>query len=97
VPKGNILTIKGAQWGVKGQKALASFELDPSTNPKTIDLKSLQKDDGSKGEVSEGIYKIDGDTFVTCLYFGQGVKQRPLEFVTKAGSKLIIYGWKRAK
>jgi uncharacterized protein (TIGR03067 family) len=74
-----ILEIKGAKWIFTGAEKGEFVAIDPTTDPKCYDLKSVEK--GRKGQVDEGIYKVDGDTLTVC--FNQGKqKQRPIAFET---------------
>jgi len=87
------LTIKGDQWTVTTLKggARATFKIDPSKNPKTIDLTfELNK----KGTPSRGIYKLEGDTLILCRAAGD--RERPKEFKTTEEAGILVV-WKRAK
>jgi uncharacterized protein (TIGR03067 family) len=90
------LTITGEEWKVRSgdeEKIKMTFKIDPSKDPKTIDLTIK-----SGGKVSRGIYKLEGDTLTVCRTFADA--ERPKEFKTPAGEQaaagqLIV--WKRAK
>ena len=70
-----------------------SFTLDPSKQPKAIDLVA---DDGpNKGKKMLGIYAFDGDTYKMCV--AQPEKERPTAFATKEGSEWSLTVWKREK
>jgi uncharacterized protein (TIGR03067 family) len=84
---GGLLTIKGGRW-YAGDKAVASYTIDPTTSPKLLDVTDLLEE---KGLMAEGIYRLDGDRLVICLYAGGGVRQRPLEFATEPGSEKFLY------
>jgi uncharacterized protein (TIGR03067 family) len=56
-----------------------TLALDPTKTPKTIDLTT-------KGNVLNGIYKLDGDDLTICLSIGG---KRPAEFATKPGGDLV--------
>jgi uncharacterized protein (TIGR03067 family) len=90
---GGLLTIKGRRWYV-GEKAVASFTIDPTTTPKVIDVTDLLEENGL---MAEGIYRLDGDRLVICLYAGGGVRQRPLEFATELGSEKFLYWYERVQ
>ena len=62
----------GEQAGEQGEEA--DIKIDPSTNPKTIDI-------SRDGKVGLGIYEVDGDTLKIC--FGREGRERPTEFKTK--------------
>ncbi len=75
------LEIKGNKWIFTGQEKGEIDALDPKTDPKCLDIKSVE--DGRKGQVDEAIYRIDGATLVVCLHQGKD-KQRPIRFETTA-------------
>jgi uncharacterized protein (TIGR03067 family) len=87
------LTFKDARW-FEGEKAVVSFTIDPTTSPKLIDLTDLLQDKGLK---AEGIYRLDGDRLVICLFAGEGVRQRPLEFTTEPGSERYLLWFERVQ
>jgi uncharacterized protein (TIGR03067 family) len=76
-------------------EAGGSFKIDPSCTPKTIDF--MNPSAKSKDDRIEGIYQIQGDTMLWCVYTGEGVKNRPLEFRTKPGSKNMLVKLRRIK
>ena len=59
-----------------------TFRLDPSTQPKSIEL--IAKNPGGHDFVFKGIYEIKGDTFRFC--FALNNNDRPKEFRIGAGS-----------
>jgi uncharacterized protein (TIGR03067 family) len=88
---GNIVIIKGNTLDYGDEKRVAPFEIDPTTKPKSINLK--QRLDAF---VYEGIYKIEGDTLVLCLSKDIGEeRKRPSEFSTKPGSLTYLIVLKR--
>jgi uncharacterized protein (TIGR03067 family) len=82
-----VLEIKGAKWTFTGKEKGEFIALDSTTDPKCFDLKSLEE--GTKGQVHEGIYKIDGDTLTFCIHEGKE-KQRPTRFETTAEQPATI-------
>jgi uncharacterized protein (TIGR03067 family) len=76
-----VLEFTGRKWIFDGQEKEEIIALDPTTSPKCMDLKSVEKE--RKGQVEEAIYKIDGDTLTICWYQGKG-KQRPTRFEAPA-------------
>ena len=74
-----VLEIKGDKWIFVGREKAVFIALDPTTDPKCVDLKSVEK--GREGQVDEGIYKLDGETLTICLHQGDG-KSRPTKFET---------------
>ena len=88
------LTIKGDRWTVTNARTLSpgrTFKIDPSKEPKTLDLTIKL---GNQEKVSQGIYKLDGDTLTVCRTEDNG--ERPKEFKTTAKSGILVV-WKRAK
>jgi uncharacterized protein (TIGR03067 family) len=73
------LEIKGDKWIFTGKEKGVFVALDPTTDPKCMDLKSIEE--GRKGQVDEGIYRIEGETLTICLHQGSG-KARPTSFET---------------
>jgi uncharacterized protein (TIGR03067 family) len=67
------------------------YKLDASVKPRMLDA-TMAKD-----EVAECIYEIDGDKLKLCIHLPGGVKARPTEFASKAGSKDIYVVLEREK
>jgi uncharacterized protein (TIGR03067 family) len=65
------------------------FTIDPKKNPKTT------TDKLPDGKEIKGIYKLDGDTLISCVA-GAG-KDRPCEFVSMPGSGHTLRTFKRVK
>jgi uncharacterized protein (TIGR03067 family) len=64
----------------------ATFTLDSSKSPKTIDLKATSGDD--KGKIFLGIYELIGPDFKLCL--GPPNAARPTEFTAQPNQSLIV-------
>lgn len=96
VPDDQLKTGKLTIKGDKGVVQFNNFELtwtftvDPSKDPKTIDL----KDD--KGNTFLGIYEMNDEGYRICRTFLPG-KDRPKDFGTKAESGRVLGQWKRVK
>jgi RNA polymerase sigma factor (sigma-70 family) len=89
VARGNDTTVTFA-----GQTMLkATFTIDPSKNPKTIDY--TVTDGSNKGKKQYGIYEWDGDKVRFC--FAAPGKDRPTQFTTKGGDQITLSVWKRAE
>jgi uncharacterized protein (TIGR03067 family) len=72
-------------------------ELDPSVDPKCLDLKSVADQDPiPKGAVIEAIYKLDGDTLTLVGYAGEG-KKRPANFDPPKDEGVGMWILKRVK
>ena len=88
------LTISENQWVVtyrdSPSTARATIEIDPSKDPKTIDLTFR----GEK-EPARGIYKLEGDTLTVCYNATVG-GERPKEFKTTQETGVLVV-LKRAK
>ena len=92
--EGTMLTIKGDKYivSVKDKKHEVTITLDPSKDPKAIDMSFSDGTDAPK--VGKGIYKIDGDTFV--LVRAQATdSERPTSFGTWPNSGCFMVTWKR--
>jgi uncharacterized protein (TIGR03067 family) len=83
------ITFQGDKFEVKqGDKVLqaGTRKLDPSANPKTIDLQVAEGE--GKSTVWRGIYELKGDTLQTC--FDPQGKKRPAAFQTTEGSGYVL-------
>ena len=93
--KGFKLTIKGNEWNVQranGKGNMATFKIDPSKNPKTLDLIFKL---GEKEMVSRGIYKLEVDTLTLCRVTEKDTA-RPKDFKTTAEEGILVT-WQRTK
>ena len=91
--KGNVLTFKGDDVLSKKVSKI-TIVVDPATTPRTIDLKV--ETGSEKGLILEGIYEIKGDEMKLCIR-GEPGANRPLEFATKEGARLVLFVLKREK
>ena len=88
------LTITGDQWVVTvggKQASEATFKIDPSKDPKTMDV-TLQA--GDQQVLALGIYKLQGDTLTQCRT--EPGLERPKEFKTTEEAR-ALFVWQRAK
>jgi uncharacterized protein (TIGR03067 family) len=92
------MTIKEDKWILTGRvKGAHTLTLDPSANPKQLDLNGTEGP--LKGSVYLSIYKLDGDTLTVCTGTR---KTRPKDFVTegdlsKPEAAFHLYIFKRVK
>jgi uncharacterized protein (TIGR03067 family) len=79
----------------QGKKVLArdKFTINPAKTPRWIDRTVTRGP--KKGHVIRGIYKLEGKTLMICA--PDTGKKRPLDFVTKAESDLILVTLRRVK
>jgi uncharacterized protein (TIGR03067 family) len=89
-----VLEIKGHKWIFTGQEKGEIVAIDPKTDPRCMDLKSVEK--GRAGQVEEAIYKVEGDTLTICVYQGKG-KQRPTSFESPKQADTILAVFKRMR
>jgi uncharacterized protein (TIGR03067 family) len=68
-----------------------TYKLEPGKKPKEITITS----DGGKKQPS--IYKLDGDSLTICMGDSDVANERPTEFATKEGSKIMLLVLKRQK
>lgn len=71
----------------------ASTLIDPSKTPKTIDVTYSSGE--RKGQMSHGIYEIDGDTLKICT--ARSGNERPQQFASAPGSGHVLIVYKRVK
>ncbi len=76
--------------GPDGNVRTVAFVIDPSTQPKSIDLAGTVKV-GAKG-----IYMRDGDTLLMCLP-GSNATARPRQFSSLVGSEAVLMTLRRVK
>ena len=89
VLKGDDYTVTLADIGtVKGTQ-----KLDPTKEPKTIDIKDASGP--NKDKTCLGIYELKGDEFRVA--FAPPGKPRPTKFTTAADSGQWMHVWKRVK
>jgi uncharacterized protein (TIGR03067 family) len=69
--------------------------LDPSTDPKCIDLTDSRP--GKPPRITEGVYKIDGDTLQLAITAPKGGKLRPANFDKPTDERIIVWTMKRVK
>jgi uncharacterized protein (TIGR03067 family) len=93
--KQSTLTIKGDKYVLKlgDQTRQGNLKVDPTKQPKTIDIISAQGP--NKGKNLLGIYELEGDTFRYCV--AAPGKERPTEFASKPGSGTSLFVNKREK
>lgn len=90
LPDAPKFVIRGGKISIDGKEKL-QLKIDATTMPKILDTTNL---DDSKGQVTEAIYKFDGDTLIICAS-PAGVKARPTEFTTKEGASHVLVVLKR--
>jgi uncharacterized protein (TIGR03067 family) len=73
----------------KGDKE-GTYKLDPATKPKAMTITT------EGGGTLLGIYKLEGDTLTVCLG-NEDVNDRPTEFDSKEGTKVVLIVLKREK
>lgn len=91
---GLTLTIEGTKWTFGALQVGEVVSLDPSTDPKPVDLKSTRK--GREDMINEGVYKVDGDTLTICIYQGKD-KKRPTSLDKPTEGDTVLWTLKRAK
>jgi uncharacterized protein (TIGR03067 family) len=79
---------------VEGElKVVARYRLDPGRRPHAIDLDVRQGPE--QGKTALGIYEVDGDALKLCV--ARPGTERPAEFVSKAGSAVMLVEFRRQK
>jgi uncharacterized protein (TIGR03067 family) len=89
------VVLAGDKWTLhfEGKTAEATFKIDPTKKPKTIDLHPKT----AKGQVVVGIYELEGDTLKICMPEPSTGKKRPTEFSGKDGKSLMTFEREKSK
>lgn len=92
--QGNAAILKPHRAGIFFQlDVIGSFQLDPTKNPKTIDIV-----DPESGRKIPGIYGFEGDALKLCFATEPSrVPERPADFTTKPGSLNFVFIFKRVQ
>ncbi|OWK45475.1 hypothetical protein FRUB_01806 [Fimbriiglobus ruber] len=96
--KDRVISIEEGKYTLRDGKeiyATVTFKVDPSREPKWINLTITIADSDFKGKTQPGIYKIDGETLTFCV--ADIGAERPTEFTAKAGSGRILTTYNRQK
>jgi uncharacterized protein (TIGR03067 family) len=92
-----VVEFKGRKAIVNGKDFFEIATLDPSTDPKCFDLKSLiGQGPIEKGTSFESIYKFDGEDLVIAIHMGAD-KKRPAKFESEKDSGVVVVTMKREK
>ena len=86
-----VVVLTNGYWNVyEGTRTVAEtpFQVDPTANPKTIDLFP------SDGRILQGIYRFEDDRLTMCDR-GTENGERPAEYATKPDSGLVLVVLKR--
>jgi uncharacterized protein (TIGR03067 family) len=89
-----VLTIKGTTWTFGTLQEGEVVALDPSTDPKLLDLKSTRKN--GETAVNEAVYKVTGDTMLISIYQGKD-KKRPTNLDVPTEGETVLWTLKKAK
>jgi uncharacterized protein (TIGR03067 family) len=92
---GTILIVKGSEYRTKiKNKDLPGFQLklDPSKNPKELDMIQKQADGSEK--VIKGIYTFENDHFKMCRGLDAS-HERPTQFATWPDTGYFVVTWKK--
>ncbi len=76
-----------------GTSTEADYQLDPEKKPKTIDVIPQEGPENERGKTFRGIYLLDGDTLKLCMNGPE--MERPTEFKTAEGTRLMLFTLKR--
>jgi uncharacterized protein (TIGR03067 family) len=90
--KGDEVSLDGSEEVIKDYGRF-KIKLDPSTTPKSVDLKVTAGE--QKDTVMEGIYEIKDDELKICVKIG--AKERPTKFDSPDGSSIAYMVFKRVK
>ncbi len=88
------LTIKGTKWTFGTFQEGKIVAVDPTTNPKTLDLKSIRK--AREDVLNEAVYKVTGGVMVIVIYQGKD-RKRPTYLDRPTEANTVRWTLKRAK
>jgi uncharacterized protein (TIGR03067 family) len=98
--KQHTLAFEGDKFTVKRNDEVmvkGTFKLDASKKPRTIDMTVTEgRRDDDKGKKILGIYELDKDSLKWCTA-EPGGEERPKEFATKEGTKVMLVTLKKEK
>ncbi|HEV3237765.1 MAG TPA: TIGR03067 domain-containing protein [Gemmataceae bacterium] len=93
-----------AAWTIKGQSLVedigsvprrsGSVWVDPSRQPKAIDVHFTKGDGGGQIGMLHGLYEVEWDKLAVCLV---SYETRPTEFASEVGSKNVLIIFNRKK
>ena len=94
--EGTTLVIKGDKYTVKVKDTAheTTIEIDPTTDPKSID--TLFPNGAELPKLSKGVYELDGDTLKICRHQTPG-EDRPTQIGSWPNTNLFVVTWKRKK
>ncbi|QDU23391.1 TIGR03067 domain-containing protein [Urbifossiella limnaea] len=78
---------------LSGETDKGTVKVDAAKTPKQMDI--IGNDGPNAGKTFKTIYKLAGDTMTVCYELGDG--PRPTAFESKAGTKVFLAEYKRAK
>ena len=91
---GTTLVIKGDKYTVKVKDTAheTTIEIDPTTDPKSIDM--LFPNGTELPKRGKGVYELDGDTLKICRHQATG-EDRPTQIGSWPNTNLFVVTWKR--
>jgi uncharacterized protein (TIGR03067 family) len=91
-----LLVVEGDQYNPgSGQQSVEyTYRIDPTRNPKAIDL--IPHEGLHRGRTLRGIYTLKDDRFILCRARTPD-GERPAGFATRPDSGLVLAVWKRRK
>jgi len=92
-----FFVVKGGKFTLGELELFEVVALDTGTDPRCIDLKGLGESGVvKKGAVSEGVYKLDGETLTIAVNFGRETN-RPVKLESEKGGPVVVVTLKRVK
>jgi RNA polymerase sigma factor (sigma-70 family) len=98
--KGRLFVFAGGKYFERsGETAhsVCTYKLDPSKNPKEIDLTPVDENNPDQLKRVLGIYTFEGEDLVLSTFLKDGDKKRPTAFAGKPGSGQFVWRFSRAQ
>jgi uncharacterized protein (TIGR03067 family) len=86
---------RGRFWTLGRHYRASVAALDPTTDPKCLDFRSLERG-GRMGQIEEAVFKLDGDTLTIVLHMGNG-RKRPTDLGVPRDDDVVRVILKRVK
>jgi RNA polymerase sigma factor (sigma-70 family) len=98
--KGRIFVFAGGKYFEQSggkDHSICTYKLDPSKNPKEIDLTPVDESNPDKLKKVLAIYAFEGEDLILSTFLKEGDRKRPTTFTAKPGSGQFVWRFHRAR